>query len=191
MILSAKKILELNKKHKLLENLSDRELENPEGVGIDLRLGEVYAIEGEGFLGEKERKTPEAKKVADIKEGVKIVTINPGELVLAKTMEIINLPAEKIEIEEGSVPRHLIAVIHPRSTLQRCGVYLRATKTDPGYRGELTFAMANLGKNPFKIELGARFVNVVFEQVIGDIHRAYEGQWQGGRVDAKKREKQK
>ena len=191
MILSAKKILELNEKYMLIENLSERELSNPEGVGIDLRLGEVYVIDGEGFLGKSERKTPEARKIADIKNGDKTVTINPGELVLAKTIEILNLPAGKIEVEEGSKPTHLVAIIHPRSTLQRCGIYLRATKTDPGYHGGLTFAMANLGKTPFRIELGARFVNVVFEQVVGEIHRAYEGQWQGGRVSAEKKEKQR
>ncbi len=190
MILSAKKVLELNGKHRLIENLSERELSNPEGVGIDLRLGEVYKLEGDGYLGVEERKTPEAKKVADIKDGSKSVTINPGELFLATTMERINLPAEKIVIEEGEQPRHLIAVIHPRNTLQRCGIYLRATKTDPGFHGELTFALANLGKSPFKIDLGARFVNVVFEQVIGDIQRAYDGQWQGGRRSGHKTEKQ-
>ena len=41
MIISAKKIIELNKKYKLIENLSEREL-TPEDVGIDIRVGEVY-----------------------------------------------------------------------------------------------------------------------------------------------------
>lgn len=190
MILSAKKILELNQKHKLVENLSERELSNPEGVGMDFRLGEVFTIEGEGYLGEKDRKTPEAKKIADIKNGDKSVTIKPGEFVLVKTMEKVNLPSEKIVVEEGSEPRFLIADAHPRSTLQRCGIYFRGTKTDPGYSGELTFGLANLGKSDFRIDLGARFVNIIFAQVIGDLSRAYEGQWQGGRVAATKTERQ-
>ncbi len=190
MILSAKKILELNRKHRLIENLADRELNNPEGVGIDLRVGSIYAIEGEGFLGETERRTPEIRKIADIKDGKREVVLNPGDFVLATTMETVNLPAEKIVIEEGQQPTHLIANVHPRSTLQRSGIYFRGTKTDPGYRGQLTFALANLGRSRFRIELGARFVNIVFEQVVGDIHRAYEGQWQGGRVSADRLEKQ-
>ena len=45
MIISAKKILELNKKYRLIENLAEREL-NPEGLGIDVRVGEVYRLEG-------------------------------------------------------------------------------------------------------------------------------------------------
>ena len=186
MILSAKKILELN----LISNLSEREAKNPEGVGIDLRAGEIYEIDGEGYLGEAERKTPEIKKVADIKNGDKKVVIGPGDLVLVKTVEAVNVPAEKIVVAEGHAPTHLMADVHPRSTLQRSGIYFRGTKTDPGYHGELIFTLVNLGKHPFTLELGARFANIVFQQVVGDIHRAYEGQWQGGRVTTEKKEKQ-
>ena len=186
MILSAKKVLELD----LIHNLSDREMTNPEGGGIDLRAGEIYTLEGEGYLGETERKTPEAKKIADIKAGDKKVVIGPGELVLVKTIESVNVPAGKVSVAEGQAPTHLMANAHPRSTLQRSGIYFRGTKTDPGYHGELTFVLANLGKRQFTLELGARFVNIVFEQVVGDIHRPYGGQWQDGRVAAKEKEKQ-
>ena len=129
MILSSGKILELNKKYNLLENLSERETSNPEGVGIDIRVGEVYRLEGEGYLGETERKTPEAKKIADIKNGDKFFVLKPGELVLIKTIERINVPAEKISIEEGSESRHLMAHPYPRTTLQRSGVFFRGCWT--------------------------------------------------------------
>lgn len=190
MILSAKRILELNPQYRLVENLSDREKSNPEGVGLDLRVGEVYRIEGDGYLGETERRTPEAKKVADIRDGDKEVVIKPGEFVLAKTIEKVNLPSEKIVVDQGLAPAFLMADAHPRSTLQRAGIYFRGTKTDPGYSGELTFAMANLGPSQFRLELGARFVNIVFHVVVGDLQRSYEGQWQGGRVSADRKEKQ-
>jgi deoxycytidine triphosphate deaminase len=190
MILSAKKVLELNGKHKLIEGLSEREEKNPEGVGFDLRLAEVFTISGEGFLGVTERKTPTETSVASAERGDKEVTIKPGEYVLVKTMEKVNLPPEKIEIEEGEKPRLVMTRVHPRSTLHRAGIYFMATKVDPGYSGPLVFALANLSKSPFRIEIGARFANVTFEQVVGDISRAYEGQWQGGRVSANKKEKQ-
>ncbi len=190
MILSAKRILELNAKYGLVENLSEREQNNPEGIGLDLRVGEVYTIEGDGYLGETERKTPESRKVADIKDGDKQVAINPGEFVLAKTIEKINLPSEKIIVDPSLAPAFLMADVHPRSTLQRAGIYFRGTKTDPGYSGELTVAMANLGPSRFKIELGARFANIVFHVVVGDLQRSYSGQWQGGRVSADKKETQ-
>jgi hypothetical protein len=64
MILGIKKLHELVKEIKLVENLCDRETNNPEGAGFDLRLGEVYDLEGEGFLGVEERQTPNIKLVA-------------------------------------------------------------------------------------------------------------------------------
>ncbi len=63
MILGPKILLELVKREKLVENLSERELTNPEGAGFDLRLGEVYKISGDAFLGETERKTPDIELV--------------------------------------------------------------------------------------------------------------------------------
>lgn len=190
MIISAKKIIELNKKYKLIENLSEREL-TPEGAGIDVRVGEVYKIEGKGYLGTDIRKTPDIRKVADIRQGDKKIVLNPGEFVLVKTIEKVNVPSEKIVIEEEEEPAYLMLDVYPRSTLQRCGVYFMGTKTDPGYYGELTFALVNVGNTPFELELGARIANLVFKQVKGDIHRPYEGQWRGGRVGTDGFEKQK
>jgi len=182
MPISALKLLELNRKYNLIENLSERELENPEGVGTDLRVGEVYQATEPGFLGIDERHTPEIKKMADIKEGDKKVVLNPGAYVLVKTIERVNIPSEKITLEKWKPARYLMPVVYPRSTLQRCGIALFRTKTDPGYSGELTFGLANLGKQKFTFELGARMFNIVFEPVIGDIRRVYSGQHNDGRV---------
>ena len=66
--------------------------------------------------------------------------------------------------------------------MQRGGISFHATKTDPGYKGKLTFGIKNQGKNKFVFELGARMFNIEFEPVIGEIKRVYSGQHQGGRV---------
>lgn len=190
MIISTLKVLELNKKYNLLENMDERELNNPEGVGIDIRAGKAYRLIGEGFLGVVDRKSSDTEKIADIEKGDKEILIKPGDYLLVKTIEKFNLPGEKVTVEEGEKPMYLSLHVYPRSTLQRCGIYLMATKTDPGYSGELTFALANLGGKPFKLELGARFANIVFMQVAGEISRAYEGQWKGGRVSTGGLEKQ-
>jgi len=194
MIISVKEIIELNKKYKLIENLfydfSKRE-RTPEGVGIDVRVGEVYKIKGKGYLGVDIRKTPEEERIASIHQGDKKVILNPGEFVLVKTIEKVNVPDKKIIIKEGEEPVYLMLDVYPRSTLQRCGIYFMGTKTDPGYYGELTFALANVGGSTFELELGARIANLIFKQVKGDIYRAYEGPWKGGRVGTKGFEKQK
>jgi len=183
MPLSAVKILELNERYHLIEGLSERELENPEGCGFDLRIGRVEKINGESFLGVKDRSSPETILIADIeKDRNKIITIKPGEYLIVQTIEKITSPSEKIKFEEGSPARYLMPVVYPRSSLQRGAISFHATKTDPGYKGKLTFGIKNQGEYDFKFELGARMFNIVFEPVIGELKRAYSGQHQDGRV---------
>ena len=71
----------------------------------------------------------------------------------------------------------------------RTGMMIFTGNASPGYCGELTFGIVNLGPVEVKIELGARVVHAMFYQVEGKTH-LYRGQWQGGRVSTKKKEKQ-
>ncbi len=180
MVLGPKKLLELVKKHKLVENLSERELKNPEGAGFDLRLGEVYKISGEAFLGVTERHTAYTELIEKYSERGRYkrqVTIKPGEFYLIKTIESVNMP------------HNLTASITPRSTTYRSGLYIRTGNVPPGYRGGLNFGMKNEGPVPVTIELGARIVHIQFHEVKGG-GSLYRGQWQGGRVTTTKKEKQ-
>ena len=171
-----------------------------------MRVGEVYKLKGTSFLPIKNehRKTPDVEKIADVKHGDKKITLNPGDFVLVKTIEKVNVCVKKVKtregkdefllqkivIEEGQEPVFLMLDSYPRSTLQRSGIYFMGTKTDPGYHGELTFALANVGNSSFELELGARIANLVFKQVVGDIN-PYEGPWQEGRVSTENFEKKK
>lgn len=178
MILGPQKLLELVKEIKLVENLSERELTNPEGAGFDLRLSEVYKISGEGFLGETERKTADSELVEKYVEGEKrSVTINPGDFYLVKTIETVNIPED------------LTASITPRSTTYRSGLFFRTGNCPPGYSGGLIFGVKNEGPVPVTIEMGARIVHIQFSEVLGK-GNMYRGQWQGGRVSATKKEVQ-
>jgi|TARA_B100000315_G_C14461437_1_gene533924 deoxycytidine triphosphate deaminase len=193
MIISAARILELNDEHNLLENLSRGQLENPEGTGIDLRVGKVNRLRGGSFLGadieteEKiqkgKRHSPETYLIGNVKmPGKDSIVISPGEYLLVTTMEIVHSPKHKIKYDKDFPEGYLIPKIYPRSSLQRGGVVLHATNTSPGYKGELTFGLSNLGGENFTFELGARMFNVEYEAVIGDLKRPYEGQHQGGRI---------
>ena len=96
MILGIKELHRLVDEQKLVENLCEREMNNPEGAGFDFHMGEVYEIEGEGFLGVEERKTPETKSVAKYEESKNedenYFIFEPGKYYLVKTMEKVNLP---------------------------------------------------------------------------------------------------
>lgn len=178
MILGPKALLKLVKTKKLVENLSERELTNPEGAGFDLRLGEVYKISGKAFLGVTERHTADIKLVKKYEEGKNNkITLKPGDFYLVTTIESVNTPLD------------ITINFKPRSTTFRSGLFLRTGNVAPGYQGKLSFGLKNEGPISVTIEMGARFVHAQFEQVLGEGNQ-YRGQWQGGRVTAKKKEVQ-
>jgi len=197
MILGIKKLHQLVKEINLVENLCEREMNNPEGAGFDLRLGEVYELEGPsagssrpeletkagqaGFLGVEERDTPKIKLIAKHEpskpEAENFFIFLPGKYYLIKTMEKVNLPVT------------LSGIIFPRTTMFRSGLGLFNGIVQPGYSGELTFGVSNLGSSHIKISFGARVAHLTFHEVLGEGNQ-YRGQWQGGRVATEGKETQ-
>lgn len=178
MVLGVDKLLKLVKSKKLVEGLCERELKNPEGSGFDMRLGKVSKISGTGFMGLEERTSANSKIIAEynLKKKLSII-IKPSESYLVTTIEKVNMP------------QNLTAKTWLRSTLYRSGIIMSAGNIAPGYCGELSFLFFNAGKAKMEIELGARIVHILFWKVEG-ITNLYRGQWKGGRVTSKKREKQ-
>jgi len=179
MILGPKKLLQLIKKIKLVENLDKRELTAPEGAGFDIRLGEVHKLDGgKAYLGLTHRETPKVKTVAKYNEKkISSYTIKPREFVLMSSIETFNIPL------------NITVNFKPRTTTFRSGLIIRTGNVAPGYCGKVTFAAVNEGTIPVTMELGCRFAHAQFEWVDGG-GTQYKGQWQGGRVATKKREKQ-
>jgi len=179
MILGPKKLLQLVKKIKLVENLDNRELTTPEGAGFDIRLGEVHKIDrGIAYLGITHRETPKIKTVAKYDEKkVTSITIKPGQFYLLSSIETFNIPL------------NLTVNFKPRTTLFRSGLFLRTGNVAPGYHGKVTFGVKNEGPIAVTMELGCRFAHAQFYEVKGG-GTQYKGQWQGGRVTTKSRERQ-
>jgi len=179
MILGPKKLLQLVKTKRLVEGLASRELTTPEGAGFDLRLGELYKLEGgKAFLGEYERETPKIiSKIKYQKSKSQKIVIKPGEFYLASTIETVNTPLD------------ITINFKPRTTTFRSGLFLRTGNVAPGYCGKLTFAIKNEGPLPVTLEMGCRIVHAQFEWVDGGGSQ-YKGQWQGGRVTTGKKERQ-
>src|SRR3989344_1591436 len=179
MILGPKKLLQLVKEVNLVEDLAERELTNPEGAGFDLRLGELYKLQGgRAYLGEFERETPGLKLIKTYEKGKKKeVVIKSGEFYIAVTIEKVNTPLD------------ITINFKPRTTTFRSGLFLRTGNVAPGYKGKLTFAIKNEGPTPVTLEMGCRIVHAQFEEVKGGGSQ-YRGQWQGGRGTTRRKEKQ-
>ncbi|MGD0328796.1 MAG: hypothetical protein ABSB00_03800 [Minisyncoccia bacterium] len=177
-VIGINEVMRRIKEENLITDLGGRDLSNPEGTGIDLRLGAVHKIveggayiEADGPAGLGKRSGVKTKELFRMKEGdaQDELVIRPGEYYLVQTAETITTPLD------------LMPMVYPRSSLFRAGLLLLATKVDPGYKGQLTFGLMNLGPFEVKLQLGARICNIVFNKIEGDVI-GYRGQHQGGRV---------
>lgn len=186
-VLGLDEVLKRVSKEGLLENLGDRELNNPEGVGVDLRLGDAHKItdggafiecDGEAGLGMRKGVTTELVAEFDPKRKVQEeLVIKPGEYYLVRTYESVNTPED------------LMPVLYTRGSLFRAGLLLLNSKTDPGYRGQLTMGLTNLSSFEVHLQMGARICNIVFFEIKGKAVK-YRGQHQGGRVSPHEAERQ-
>ncbi len=158
MILNKEEIIERINKQSLIENISK---ESIQPAGVDLRLDKIYRIKKSGELYISGRKPPEVKE-----EVSKIYKINPNEYCLCSTVEIINMP------------RDLVGIILPRSTLFRIGLSLRTALIDPGYKGRLILGLKNETSHEIKLERFSRICQVIFIKT--KITEGYSGQYQGG-----------
>ncbi|MDP3947863.1 MAG: dCTP deaminase [bacterium] len=178
-VLGIDEVLTRVKKEKLIDNLGQRDLKNPEGVGIDLRLGSVHKIvKGGAFIeADSEQVLGNRKGVETRQINKEWIVIKPGEYYLVQTVESINTPFD------------LMPIVHTRTSLFRAGLLLLNSKTDPGYCGQLTMGLTNLSPFPVKLQMGARICNIIFHKIKGKTVE-YRGQHQGGRVSPKKTERQ-
>jgi len=178
-VLGAREVIRRIHAESLIMDLGLRDLSNPEGTGIDLRLGSVHTIteggafiEADGAAGLGRRHGVTTKEIFSFKgesDAQDTLVIKPGEYYLVQTVESLNTPMD------------VMPMIYPRSSLHRAGLLLLVTKTDPGYQGKLTLGLTNLGPFEVKLQLGARICNIVFYKIEGE-GIGYRGQHQGGRV---------
>ena len=168
MVLGSDKIFELIKEKELLINLPDEF--KIEGATVDVRLGKVWKHDGEAVLFEDKRNTGKVVEVTpDRRENRRVYYIEPGQVYLVST------------IEEVKMPDNLIALIDTRTTMFRSGLILKATYTNPGYHGPLTFMVVNHTKKMVQMERGFRIAQMAFFEIKGSVE-PYHGQWQGGKV---------
>lgn len=90
-------------------------------------------------------------------------TLGPADFVLGST------------IERVCVPFDLVGRVEGRSSLGRLAIIVHATAgfIDPGFEGEITLELSNLGRVPVLLHPGMRICQVVFHQMSGPAERPY------------------
>ncbi len=98
------------------------------------------------------------------------VVVHPGEFILGSTLETINVPDDHVARVEG------------RSSYGRLGIIVHATAgyIDPGFEGDITLEIQNLGNAPVKLYPEDRVCQVVFETMTNKADTPY-----GDKTDSK------
>ena len=89
--------------------------------------------------------------------------LHPGDFVLGTTHERVEIPPD------------LIAHVEGRSSLGRLAVVVHATAglCDPGYRGQITLELSNLGTAPVALTPGMRVSQLIFTELTTPADRPY------------------
>src|SRR5690606_10251661 len=90
-------------------------------------------------------------------------TLHPGEFALGSTVERVRVPPD------------LVARVEGRSSIGRIAVVVHATAgfIDPGFDGEITLELSNLGRCAVKLYPGMRISQVVFHTMTSPAERPY------------------
>jgi dCTP deaminase len=97
-----------------------------------------------------------------------------GTCTLVPTTEWVELPMD------------LAGTLMCRSSIGRRGVLLGAGYVDPGFRGQLTLCLTNMGRDDIPLRKDDRIVQMILHEVREGCH-AYSGRYQDshGAVEAK------
>jgi len=174
-------VLGIAEVQEIVKGLGKRDLETPEGAGVDLRLGEVHKIiGGEAYIEADtdeslgRRSGFETECLMRYKGGGSeedFLIVRPGEFYLLKTIETVNIPED------------IMGDLRPRSTLFRAGIHLMTGIAPPGYKGELIFGIHNVCDHEVRLQMGARISVAVFYRLEGP-GVMYRRQNQHGRLTA-------
>lgn len=151
MILSDRDIRKAQANHNVVEPFRD---EHVQPASIDLRLGDQFIIWEDDGTGTMHKVRVTAADGIDI---------HPGQFMLGATFETVN------------IPDHLVGLIDGRSSWARLGVavHITAGYIDPGFHGQVTLELRNLGHNPVWLPVGSRICQMRLTQLTSPAEKPY------------------
>lgn len=100
----------------------------------------------------------------DLRAGTDI-SLPPGKCTLVPSLERVEIPAD------------VAATLRCRSSYARRGLLLGGGFVDPGFRGELTLCLTNMGEEAVRLATGDRVVQMILHEVC-DGAGTYNGRYQ-------------
>jgi len=168
-ILSREDILKmLGASPPLVENLCDAQ-QQVQPNGIDLTIKEVALFSSPGSLGPGNEGRALSGTSQLVFDGLGRVDLLPG-CYLVTYNEVVNLP------------KTIMALAMPRSSLLRCGVSIHNAVWDAGYSGRSQSLMVVYNAQGFRLHRNARIVQMVFFFLSREVAQGYQGAFQGENI---------
>lgn len=133
---------------------------------VDLRLAPLFRVFRVGILPRPYLDVAQPMEgfteLVEVAEDEPFI-IQPGEFVLAATLETITLPDD------------IVARVDGKSSLGRLGLLIHATAgfVDPGWTGKLTLELSNVAKMPIAVRPGMRICQISFLRLSTPAERLY------------------
>ena len=149
----------------VIEPLDDIDLQ-VQPASVDLRLGREFLEFQHANIPcihpNSEQETEEYTERVTVDEDDEYI-LHPGDFVLGTTHERVEIPAD------------LIAHVEGRSSLGRLAIVVHATAglADPGYQGQITLELSNLGTAPVALSPGMRISQLTFTELKSPAERPY------------------
>ena len=137
--------------------------------GIDLTLHEVALLQSSGKIAAKDSQRLVSALVPLVFDGLDFIDLMPGAYIVTYN-EIVHLP------------KNIMALARPRSSLLRCGVTINTAVWDAGYSGRSQSLMVVYNPQGFRLQRNARIVQLVFLQLTQETE-GYQGTYQRENID--------
>lgn len=157
----------LQRKPPLVEGFQNLD-EQLQPNGFDLTLGSIALLQSPGQIAVKNSQ----RQVSDLSP------------LMFDGLGFISLPAGVYSITYNEIvhlPRNIMALATPRSSLLRCGVTVNTAVWDAGYEGRSESLLVVYHPHGFRLQRNARILQLVFLKLTEETE-GYQGTYQGENI---------
>ncbi len=137
--------------------------------GIDLTVKEIASLSSFGSIGFENKDRVLSSKSPLVFDDSGAIYL-PAGCYLVTYNEVVHLP------------KNIMALGFPRSSLLRCGVNVHTAVWDAGYSGRSESLLVVYNINGFRLHSNARIIQLVFFQLGQVVNQGYDGVFQGENI---------
>jgi len=136
--------------------------------GFDLSLREIAMLQSPGKIATINSQRLVSDTAPLVFDGLNYIDLMPGAYIITYN-EIVHLP------------KNIMALAAPRSSLLRCGVSVHTAVWDAGYSGRSQSLMVVYNSQGFRLQKDARITQLIFFQLVQETG-GYQGVYQGENI---------